>query len=113
MISIVIDGPQSTPEAALLVGGQHRVSPRPGVVEARQNWTPPRKSNASKRQITPIGTTTTSTSARIWKWEQGKLNVRIGINPISWTNDDLPQLGGNIPLETCLSEGTEIGYEEV
>ena len=42
---------------------------------------------------------------------KGKLNVRIGINPISWTNDDLPQLGGNIPLETCLSEGTEIGYE--
>ena len=40
----------------------------------------------------------------------GKLNVRIGINPISWTNDDLPQLGGNTPLETCLSEGTEIGY---
>ena len=40
----------------------------------------------------------------------GKLNVRIGINPISWTNDDLPQLGGNIPLETCLSEGTQIGY---
>lgn len=40
----------------------------------------------------------------------GKLSVRIGINPISWTNDDLPQLGGNTPLETCLSEGTEIGY---
>ena len=40
----------------------------------------------------------------------GKLEVRIGINPISWTNDDLPQLGGNIPLETCLAEGTEIGY---
>ena len=39
-----------------------------------------------------------------------KLDVRIGINPISWTNDDLPQLGGNIPLETCLAEGTEIGY---
>ena len=40
----------------------------------------------------------------------GKLEVRIGINPISWTNDDLPQLGGNIPLETCLAEGTQIGY---
>ena len=40
----------------------------------------------------------------------GKLEVRIGINPISWTNDDLPQLGGDTPLETCLSEGTEIGY---
>ena len=40
-----------------------------------------------------------------------RLNVRIGINPISWTNDDLPQLGGDTPLETCLSEGAEIGYE--
>jgi inosose dehydratase len=40
----------------------------------------------------------------------GKLEVRIGINPISWTNDDLPQLGGDTPLETCLAEGTEIGY---
>ncbi len=41
----------------------------------------------------------------------GKLQVRIGINPISWTNDDLPQLGGDTPLETCLAEGSEIGYE--
>lgn len=40
-----------------------------------------------------------------------RLNVRIGINPISWTNDDLPQLGGDTPLETCLAEGSEIGYE--
>ena len=29
-------------------------------------------------------------------------NVRIGINPISWSNDDLPELGGDTPLETCL-----------
>lgn len=40
-----------------------------------------------------------------------KLDVCIGINPISWTNDDLPQLGGDTPLETCLSEGSEIGYK--
>jgi inosose dehydratase len=38
-------------------------------------------------------------------------NVRIGINPISWSNDDLPSLGGETPLETALSEGAEIGYE--
>jgi inosose dehydratase len=35
---------------------------------------------------------------------------RIGINPISWSNDDLPSLGGETPLETALSEGAEIGY---
>jgi inosose dehydratase len=38
-------------------------------------------------------------------------NVRIGINPISWSNDDLPALGGETPLETALREGAEIGYE--
>lgn len=37
-------------------------------------------------------------------------NVRIGINPISWMNDDLPSLGGETPLETALKEGAEIGY---
>ncbi len=40
----------------------------------------------------------------------GKFDVKIGINPLSWTNDDLPQLGGDTPLETCLSEGAQIGY---
>ena len=42
--------------------------------------------------------------------------VRLGINPITWTNDDVPELGGDIPLETCLAEtraagfaGTELG----
>ena len=42
---------------------------------------------------------------------QSKFDVRIGINPISWTNDDMPSLGGEIPLETALSEGKVIGYE--
>ena len=37
--------------------------------------------------------------------------VRIGINPLSWMNDDLPSLGGETPLETALREGKEIGYE--
>ena len=37
--------------------------------------------------------------------------MRIGINPISWSNDDLPSLGGETPLETALSEGKAIGYE--
>jgi inosose dehydratase len=38
-------------------------------------------------------------------------NVRIGINPISWSNDDLPALGGETPLETALKEGAQIGYQ--
>lgn len=36
--------------------------------------------------------------------------VRIGVNPLSWMNDDLPSLGGETPLETALAEGKEIGY---
>jgi inosose dehydratase len=39
------------------------------------------------------------------------LDVRIGINPISWSNDDLPSLGGEIPLDTALAEGRKIGYK--
>ena len=38
-------------------------------------------------------------------------DVKIGVNPLSWTNDDLPWLGGETPLEVALSEGKAIGYE--
>jgi inosose dehydratase len=37
-------------------------------------------------------------------------DVTIGINPISWMNDDLPSLGGETPLEVALTEGAKIGY---
>ena len=36
--------------------------------------------------------------------------IRIAINPITWTNDDLPSLGGDIPVETCLSEARMAGF---
>jgi inosose dehydratase len=38
------------------------------------------------------------------------MSVRIGINPITWSNDDLPELGGDTPLETCLTETKQAGY---
>ena len=38
------------------------------------------------------------------------MSVRIGINPITWTNDDVPELGGDTPLETCLAETRQAGY---
>jgi inosose dehydratase len=38
------------------------------------------------------------------------VKVRIGINPITWTNDDVPELGGDTPLEVCLAETKEAGY---
>jgi inosose dehydratase len=36
--------------------------------------------------------------------------VRIGANPIGWSNDDLQSLGGETPLETCLAEAREAGF---
>jgi inosose dehydratase len=38
------------------------------------------------------------------------MTVSLGINPITWTNDDMPELGGDIPLETCLAETRLAGY---
>ena len=35
--------------------------------------------------------------------------VKIGINPLTWTNDDMPSLGRETPLEVCLKEGYEAG----
>lgn len=39
--------------------------------------------------------------------------VRLGINPLTWSNDDMPELGGETPLETCLSETRQAGYEGI
>ena len=39
--------------------------------------------------------------------------VRIGINPLTWTNDDLPALGEENSLEKCLTEAKQAGYEGV
>ena len=38
------------------------------------------------------------------------MSIRIGINPLTWTNDDMPELGGETPLEVCLSETAAAGY---
>ncbi|MCX7304864.1 MAG: myo-inosose-2 dehydratase [Hyphomicrobiales bacterium] len=38
------------------------------------------------------------------------MSVRIGINPITWTNDDVPELGGDTPLAICLAETSQAGY---
>ena len=36
--------------------------------------------------------------------------IRIGANPIGWSNDDMLEIGGDIPLETCLKEAREAGF---
>tara|TARA_Y100001970_G_C14240353_1_gene864543 strand:+ start:1650 stop:2546 length:897 start_codon:yes stop_codon:yes gene_type:complete len=38
------------------------------------------------------------------------MSVKLGIAPIAWSNDDMPELGGETSLETCLSEAREAGF---
>jgi inosose dehydratase len=40
-------------------------------------------------------------------------HIRLGTNPIAWSNDDLRRLGGETPLERCLAEAREAGYEGI
>ncbi|MHA1820251.1 MAG: myo-inosose-2 dehydratase [Promethearchaeota archaeon] len=47
-----------------------------------------------------------------------KNKIKLGIAPINWSNDDLPELGGDISFEECIAEikkagyvGTEIGHK--
>lgn len=37
--------------------------------------------------------------------------VKLGIAPIGWTNDDMPELGGDIPFERCVAEMAEAGFQ--
>lgn len=36
--------------------------------------------------------------------------IKLGIAPIAWSNDDMPELGGDTPIETCLEETKESGF---
>lgn len=41
------------------------------------------------------------------------MSIRFGVSPIAWANDDMPELGGDTPLETILRECQEVGFEGV
>ncbi|MTD25910.1 myo-inosose-2 dehydratase [Erwinia sorbitola] len=41
------------------------------------------------------------------------MQARLGIAPIAWSNDDLPQLGGDTPLSVCLAESRQAGFSGV
>ncbi len=45
--------------------------------------------------------------------EGDAMTIRIGANPIGWSNDDMRELGGDTPLETCLAEAREVGFEGI
>jgi inosose dehydratase len=39
--------------------------------------------------------------------------ILYGTNPIAWSNDDDQTLGADIPLEQCLAEAAEIGFDGI
>ena len=41
------------------------------------------------------------------------MKAKLGIAPIAWSNDDLPELGGETTLETCLTEPVRTGTTSV
>jgi inosose dehydratase len=45
--------------------------------------------------------------------ETKAMSIRFGVSPIAWINDDMPELGGDTPLETVLGDARDIGFEGV
>ncbi|HNP34778.1 MAG TPA: myo-inosose-2 dehydratase [Woeseiaceae bacterium] len=41
------------------------------------------------------------------------MSVSFGINPITWSNDDLQYVGANFSLQDCLSDAAAAGYDGV
>ena len=38
------------------------------------------------------------------------MKLKLGIAPIAWSNDDMPELGGDTPIEQCLEETSLAGF---
>src|SRR3954451_22740379 len=53
---------------------------------------------------------TTTKNQETTKNREAAMTVKLGTNPIAWSNDDLPELGGDTLLETCLRETREAGF---
>ena len=41
------------------------------------------------------------------------MKINLGIAPIAWSNDDMPELGGDTPIETCLEEASKSGFSGI
>jgi inosose dehydratase len=41
------------------------------------------------------------------------MTIRFGVSPIAWINDDLPELGGETPVETVLRDARALGFEGI
>ena len=38
------------------------------------------------------------------------MKIKLGIAPIAWSNDDMPELGGDTPVEKCLEDARISGF---
>ena len=38
------------------------------------------------------------------------MTIKLGVAPIAWSNDDMPELGGETSLEQCLNEASRAGF---
>lgn len=41
------------------------------------------------------------------------MSIRWGVSPIAWANDDMPELGGDTPLDAILGDIRDLGFEGV
>ena len=41
------------------------------------------------------------------------MSIKLGVAPIAWSNDDMPELGGNTSLEQCLKEASIAGFSGI
>lgn len=41
------------------------------------------------------------------------MTIRFGVSPIAWINDDMPELGGETPLENVLRDIQDVGFSGV
>jgi inosose dehydratase len=41
------------------------------------------------------------------------MSIQFGVSPIAWINDDLPELGGDTPLESVLADAHEVGFSGI
>jgi inosose dehydratase len=41
------------------------------------------------------------------------VTIRFGVSPIAWINDDMPELGGDTPLESVLRDIQDVGFAGV
>ncbi len=41
------------------------------------------------------------------------MSIKLGVAPIAWSNDDMPELGGDTSLEQCLEEASKAGFSGI